>query len=675
MEAAEVGFKYVAEPQVPGVYWDFRWTGPAPTTFQENPKFATLVAQGKLPRLEERLPEEVKVIKPVGEIGVYGGLYRNTATWWMFPTNRNSKWIQKNGDEISVLPHVGFWEISDDGRVHTFRLRKGLKWGDGDPMDMEDIRFAWEDINFNTKINENLPSKWFDPVTGSPVKFAVVDDTHWTLTFDTPNFTLLDSVVIGADGHENCTSWCFWSASHYLKQYHEDYASAAEIQAAMEEAGAATWLQLWGWAGDKTKRLRMPNTTPFILASTSDTLNTWDANPYYHVVDPEGNQLPYVDGAMVNITASREVGVFRAMAGETDGNSNGFEIPEIPLYRSNMDKGDYNIKIWPALGGTDYGTSIGQTYNTDPEIGKWNRTSDFRQAMSLALDREAIIDSVLLGLGTAKNFVVHPSLPYYPGDEWAFHNSKYDPAAANALLDGLGLTARDSDGFRLRSDGSGERLSFTHLSQLGPTADVMELEQDYYADVGIELKNRPMQNPNPLQYSGKEYMLMYGGFGLYTSSPWLYITMVPMGGGPSWAPDIGDLDRSMKVGPAGATITEGGYTPRCGCPVSDIWLPQAPANTYPADPTGTILRIREAWLEGRQYSMFSPERIELGKEINRIHGEQKFYVAVASHTGAFRGVYINRNNLVNVPDTHAPAVVGFYTEQYYFIDGKDNVSD
>ena len=225
MEEAEAG-KYVPAPQVPGVYWDWRYTGPAPTTFQENPKFAELVKQGKLPPVEQRISDEPKVSAAPGGIGTYGGIFRNSGAGWLFPVIRNSMLYKRNSDEGTKIPHMMFWEVSDDGRVYTMRLRKGVKWGDGDPMDMEDVRFAWEDVNFNETLNPQLSPEWYDKVSGNRVKFAVVDDLHWSLTFETPDFSLMEAL---STGNEACTSFCWWGASHYLKPYHEDYASAADI--------------------------------------------------------------------------------------------------------------------------------------------------------------------------------------------------------------------------------------------------------------------------------------------------------------------------------------------------------------------------------------------------------------------------------------------------------------
>jgi len=677
LKAAEAAYKYVAPVQVPGVYWDYIYTGPTPSKFNENPRFAEMVKQGKLPPVEERLPEEFKVNQPPHGIGTYGGTWRITSTGGDLWGPNRMYWHKKNADAVLKGAHVGFDEISDDGRVYTFRLRKGLKFSDGEPLDMEDIRFAWEDANFNKTLIESPPNDFIDAVTGNTVSFAVIDDMHWTLTYDTPNFILMEGEVRPG---MRCTAWtfCFYAPSHYLKKWHEDYADPADIKKMIEENEVGDWKQLWGLINNLQTQVGMPMPAPFVLSSKSETLSIWESNPYFFVVDPEGNQLPYVDGIKKVKVESREVGVFRAMAGETDLSARGTVHAEIPLYRSNMGKGDFNIKIWPETGPGDYTAAIGQTYNTDPEIGKWIRTTEFRQALSLAMDREAILDTILLGIGTPKNWVAHPSTPYYPGDKWAFHNTEYDPDKANEILDSLGLTERDSEGFRLRSDGSGERLSFTHVSQMGAAADIMELETDYFADVGIYMKNKPMNSPWSLSSPGIEYMDMWiGHFGFYGANPWFagWSRCCSNGAGDNWTPDINQLPTSMKRGPDGAKITEGGYTPKCECPVSDIWLPKAPDNTYPADPTGTIAWMQDNWVDGWGLAQYSPERIAIGKEIHRIHGEQKFMLSVAAHTGAMIGLVLNKNNFMNAPETHMGSQEGFYGELYYFVDGKDNIGD
>ncbi len=674
MGKAEEDFKYQAPPQQPGVYWDYVYTGPRPTEFNENPRFAEMVRQGQLPPVEERLPEEVKVVQGPHGIGIYGGRQRITSTGGG-PSNR-MYWDKKNANEIQHLPHVGFYEISDDGRVYTFRNRKGLNWSDGAPMTMEDIRFAWEDVNLDKRLHETPQTQWIDSVTGNLIQFAIIDDERWTLTWDTPDFTLMEGEVRPGS---RCTSFyfCFYAPAHYMKQFHEDYADADKLKQMIADEETGDWLRLWGVKNNQSTHVELPVMGPFVLTSESDTLSTWRSNPFFFEVDPEGNQLPYLDGVDSLRVESREVGVFRSMAGETDLHGRDFRLEELPLYRSNMDRGDFNIKLWPLPGPGDMGMIICQTCNQDPETGKWMRSKDFRNALSLAMDRVSINDTVFLGLGVPKNWAPHPSTPYYPGDTAAFHNTEYDPDKANQLLDGLGLTARDADGFRLRTDGSGERLSFLNLAELGNGDKSAELLVDYFADVGIDMPSKPMNAPWTLTYPGKEAISTLRVVGNYGANPWFssWTRCCATGAGPAFTPDIGDLPRSMKRGPNGATPMEGGYQPRCDCEQSPIWEPPAPADTYPADPTGTIAWLNDNWHRGKGFARLSPERIEIGKEVFRLHAEEKYYNILIAHSGFWRGTIISRNNFLNVPETHVADVVGWYGELYYFQDGIDNILD
>jgi len=672
MEDADDGFAYVADPQVPGVYWDFAYTGPKPTTFSENPKFAEMVKQGTLPPVEERLPDEIKVVQGPDGIGAYGGTWRMTTTG-SGPSNR-LYWDKKNANEIQHLPNVGFYEISEDGRTYTFRLRKGLNWSDGTEMTMEDIRFAWEDVNLNRTLHETPQTQWFDSVTGNLVKFAVVDDEHWTLNWDTPDFTLMEGEVRPGS---RCTSFyfCFYSPSAYMKQFHEDFASPDDISKMIDEEEVGDWPRLWGSVNNLNTHVEMPVMGPFVLTTEGDTLSTWRSNPYFMSTDPAGNQLPYIDGVQSIRVESREVAVFRSMVGETDMHGKDFLIREIPLYRSNQDKVGIDLKLWPLPGPGDMGLVVCQTCNQDPETGKWMRTKEFRNALSLAFDREAINDTLYLGLGLPKNWVPHPSTPYYPGDEFAFDNTVFDQDKANEILDGLGLTEKDSEGFRLRSDGSGERLSFLVLSELTRSDDVTELMVDYFADVGIEYKHKAMSAPWTLTYPGKEPLLVARIVGNYGANPWFsgWSRCCGTGGGPAFVPDISDLDRSMQRGPQGAVVTEDGYLPRCDCAMSATWEPTAPSDTYPADPSGNIAWLQDNWHKGKGFARLSPERIEIGKEVFRIHALEKYYTVVMAHSGFWRGTIMNRRNFNNVPVTHVADTLGFYGELYYFTDGTDNI--
>src|SRR5260370_39960234 len=124
-----------------------------------------------------------------------------------------------------------------------------------------------------------------------------------------------------------------------------------------------------------------------------------------------------------------------------------------PVLKDQEKTGKYRVILWPACGGADAVIAINQTYTADPVMGKVMATRDFRVALSLAINRDQIKESVFLGLGEARQGVPAPWHPYFPGDEWAKKYTEFKRDAANKLLDGIGLTKKDAAGIRLLPNG------------------------------------------------------------------------------------------------------------------------------------------------------------------------------------------------------------------------------
>ena len=157
-----------------------------------------------------------------------------------------------------------------------------------------------------------------------------------------------------------------------------------------------------------------------------------------------------------------------------------------------MEKGDYSVGRWPKTHGNDAGIQINPEFNVDAELGRWFRTKEFREALSLGLDRDQINQLVYLALGTPQAWVPHPATPYYPGDEWPSYLAVRDVAKANELLDDLGLVDTDGDGIRNRLDGSGNVEIFSEFrANFMPVAELM---QSHWADMGIKLDFKEGRN-------------------------------------------------------------------------------------------------------------------------------------------------------------------------------------
>lgn len=679
---------YVAPKIPPGGYPTYAWDGPIPTRFNESPFSAELVKEGKILPVEERLPiqEDVLVILLDNEVGIYGGTMRLTASIpGRIDSLTTTGCFRRDADGIGrVVGICKDMKLSADGRTYSFTLRRGARWSDGYPLTMEDFRFAWEELNLNREYIPRLPLTLINPITGNGPKFNVVDDLNWTLTFDSPTFTLIESKS-GAiySGTKSCQGGnpCFYSASHVYKRYHPKYGDEDEIRQLMRFYSRDTWKGLMEEMQRKRHFLGVqskPVPTEFdpeyiydgdhyapwpggyVTTELSDTRNEYDRNHYFMGVDPLGNQLPYMDGVVSYQVESREVAVFRCMAGECDLGSGDLILQEVPLYLANAQKGDYSLEIYRAAAGGDTTVLVNQEYNEDPELGEAMRTHDFRLALSYGWNRNTTNETVLAGLGSPQNWTPHPTTPYYPGEEWAKLDLGYDPEKSKQLLAGLGYTDGDGDGYVDRKDGTGPlTLYFEAYDQ---HFSIIELLRADWEKIGIKLTIREGARSYRAAERNKQYFVMLSSS--YGDNPWqvAWTRLVPLVRGNQLAPTIGEAYQThfregMSIGP------------------SPDFLPQAPADTFPADASGKLRYMQDLWTEGRGIAQFSARRVELGKDIYRTVAESKFHIGGLAFTGIFRGMRMRRNNVRNTPKNHFPSGFGGTREAFYFEDGIDNISN
>jgi peptide/nickel transport system substrate-binding protein len=652
---------WTSPPEIPGENWCYWcYNGPAPTKWYESPMSYQLVKAGKLDSLEDRVPAiaDRNIVQGPSNIGEYGGSYHNINSFYVGEwIHGQCAWRDANGVDWHPLVCKSY-DLSDDGKTYNMKLRPGLRFSDGTAVDMESVRFAWEDFIMNKELNKTLSVEYRDPVTDNDVKFKIVDDWTFTLTFDTPVYNLFEL-------RSDKSSWCakgstpFFCPS-YLKQFHPKHADAASLQKAIEDANLEDWSQL---VGQKTNGISNPDMPCLSLTCTKikeDNYMQSERNHYYNQFDPEGNQLPYFDTFETTAGLERSVALFRAMNGEEDGRTSYFQLNEVPLYNANMEKGDYSIYHWPSTGGQDAGLLISQYYNSDPELGKLLRTKKFRHALSHAIDREVINDVAFLGIGTIQTWVPHPSTPYYPGPEVGQLHISYDPDAADTMLDALGLDTRDSEGWRLMENGERLKLWFT----IGGTSEdliIAELVEPMWEEVGIQTEIRTSDNARKDINNGNGIIGISIDLSAYQANPWTvnWTRLVPMGSG---------IETFHPIGLYHETAGQSGMAPG----VDTSYLPLAPADTWAIDTSGNVKKMVEMWQSGKAYPQYHPERISRGKSIFEINAEEMYIIPTVAFTGTRRGVFLNRNNMLNQPRTHVRDHNGFGAFTYYFIGGKDN---
>ncbi len=153
--------------------------GAAPSQYNEAPMLAELVAQGRLPPVDERLPEEPLVLEPVEEIGQYGGIWHKVdssdSLGWTRQTIMVEPFLKWDRDASGMRPNlVTSWEWNEDATQLTAHFRRGIQWSDGVPLTVDDYLFWWNDMVLNENVPVNPPHG--TTVGGQVMQVEKVDD-------------------------------------------------------------------------------------------------------------------------------------------------------------------------------------------------------------------------------------------------------------------------------------------------------------------------------------------------------------------------------------------------------------------------------------------------------------------------------------------------------------------
>ncbi len=488
-------------------------TGKSITEFSEAPPLSKLVEEGKLPPVEERLPEEPVVIEPLEEIGKYGGALQgphwgSAMQYYRITYEPLVRW---NADTNEVIPNIAkSWEVSDEGRVITLYLREGMKWSDGEPFTADDVIFWYEDIICNEDLTPVFPSwlKAGGKPTGEPGKVEKVDDYTVRFVFESPYTFALQQLASRIDGY---------APRHYLEKYHPRYTPMDEIVEEAKKEGFDTWYQLFLQKAARFNNKELPVITAWkVTGSPSDPVFTAERNPYYWKVDTAGNQLPYIDRISWMLVPDREVRVMKYISGETSITHYETVEADYTLVMENREKGGYRVFKWiPAA--TSIGTLFVNQNVKEPVLRELLTDVQFRRALSLAINREEIVQLVFAGLAIPRQHSVYPGSPYYE-EKFEKYYIEYDPEKANQMLDEIGLTERDSEGYRLRPDGKTLEILFEVMTGgWGQEPDIAEMVRTYLKDIGIKVNIKPEETQLWVTRAraGEQEIGVYGTCGAY----------------------------------------------------------------------------------------------------------------------------------------------------------------
>ena len=462
----------------------------APGSFQEPPALAGKVEAGELPPVAERLPEQPRVVPENGirGVGKSGGSIR-----MMVGRAKDTRLLVVYGyarllcynEDFELEPDIAESVEVEDGRIFTIKLRKGHKWSDGHPFTTEDFRYWWEEVANNEELSPSGPPKRLE-AGGSMPTVEVIDETTIRFSWPVPNPYFLPALA-------GARPLYLYRPAHYLKQFHVEYAEEAALQTIVEEQNARNWAQVHN-RKDNLYRFdnpALPTLQPW-MNSTYPPAQRFSGlrNPYYHRVDETGQQLPYLDEFLLDVVSGQLIPA-KTGAGDADIQSRGIHFSDYTFLKAEEPNRPYNVLLWRTVRGSDM--ALYPNLNAiDPTYRALNRDARFRRALSMAIDRDEINQLIYFGLGLPGNHSVLPDSPLHK-PEFRERYASFDPDAANALLDEIGLAERNDDNLRLMADGRPLEIVVETAGESTQETDVLELISDHWLAVGVKLHIKPSQ--------------------------------------------------------------------------------------------------------------------------------------------------------------------------------------
>lgn len=458
---------------------------------QESAFWRAEVDAGDLPRVSERMPSTPLVIdleRRNREFGRQGGTLRTMVTRVkdvrQMVVYGYARLVGYNA-RYELVPDILESIVNEDDRKFTLNLRFGHRWSDGHPFTSEDFRYWWEDVANNELLSPSGPVD-FLRVDGKLPTVSFPDETTVIYEWKKPNPQFLQSMAEARPPF-------IYRPAHFLKKLHAKYAEEEELIEMLYEARVRSWPALHNRSDNMYKfdNPDLPTLQPWMLATKDGKSRfLFVRNPFYHRVDTNGVQLPYVDVVEMQVVAPGLVAA-KANAGQVDLQARGLDFKDTAILKKGEANSDYTTHLW----GNGTASQIAIYFNLNYNDDGWRNTMRdvrLRRALSLAINRKIINKSLYFGLAKEGGMTVLPISPFYREENrrmWA----NYDPQQANDLLDDMGLIERDKDGFRLLSDGRPMWIVIETAGERQEVENALQIIVDNWKDVGVKLIMRPLE--------------------------------------------------------------------------------------------------------------------------------------------------------------------------------------
>jgi peptide/nickel transport system substrate-binding protein len=455
---------------------------------KETPGLLAKVQAGELPPVAQRVPVDAQVVQfsPDQSPGEHGGQLRllmgkqkDIRQMVIYGYARLIGYTEELKLKADLLKSIDVV----DGRVFTLHLRKGHKWSDGHPFTSEDFRYYWEDIANNPELSKSGPPRAL-VIDGQLPKVEFPDAHTVRYSWPLPNPYFLTALA-------GASPLYIYKPGHYLRQFHARYQSADVLEKMVKDEGKRNWM------GVHVNRDRPYKATNPELPTLQPWMNVtkppaerfiFERNPFYHRVDQNGRQLPYIDSVAIGIASSGLVPA-KTGAGESDLQARYLRMDNFTFLKTTAKRNDFDVRLWQTAKGAHL--ALYPNLNTNDDVYReLLRDVRFRRALSLAIHRYEINQVVYFRLVQESNNTVLVESPLYRPEyqnDWV----QFDIELANRLLDELGLSERDDRGVRLLADGRPLEIVVQTAGESTEQTDVLELVHDSWLQAGIKLYSIP----------------------------------------------------------------------------------------------------------------------------------------------------------------------------------------
>jgi peptide/nickel transport system substrate-binding protein len=402
-------------------------------------------------RQQKPLPEEPRV-RQTESIGTYGGRFilgetNGPKTFNAIMANETSSTDLTqilftgladfdNGTQQDMPALAKSWEKSADGLTWTFRLRKGAAFSDGHPITSADVLFSFE-VAYDETLHPSVQD------------LLITNGKHWEITAP-DDYTVViklpaaNAMVVDLAGSVRLMP------KHVLEPIFKagNFAAAYSVNTPPDQlVTSGAWRLKQYAAGEKT---------------------VLEPNPYWFGVDAKNNRLPYLDELVFLVVPDQDAADLKFRAGQIDGLDN-VKPENYQWYADNQQQGNYTLyDLGPAInsnflwfnqntvkkteGGKKAGTPV-----VDPVKYSWFNNVTFRRAVSMAVDREAMIPSIFFGDAVKNWSTLTAGATVWHSPDIVKYDFNLDES--KRLLASLGW--KDTNGDGILEDTKGQTVSFT----------------------------------------------------------------------------------------------------------------------------------------------------------------------------------------------------------------------